>query len=330
MEEFFFNPEKNLWRGSRNLMCVPIKVHEKVLGVLNISDKTTNEPYTEEDLEILCILANHIGIAFSNIFLKEENIMNERLKLAGVMLGTIAHDFRNPLTGIKGYTELLKHGIESVDSRTALEYLNNISMLSERLTTMVNDLLCFISGKNEEVRRDVIQIGKFFNEVLPQIKYLLKNTQIELRTCIDEGGEIEVDKNGFIRALINIVTNSKEAMSVGGILDIDVNVAQNHVEMKFRDNGCGMPSNIQDSIFKPFITYGKKKGIGLGLAIVNQFVKDHDGRLHIESKPGQGTCVTIILPLKPHSKRRDSEEFHQGSSKPQLKIIKENAEFGIR
>ena len=86
-------------------------------------------------------------------------------------------------------------------------------------------------------------------------------------------------------------------MPQGGDLYVNVARHEDKIHIAFKDNGSGIPDNIKDKVFEPFMSYGKKNGVGLGLPITEKIIKEHDGTIIIDSKVGAGTTVTLVLPI---------------------------------
>jgi signal transduction histidine kinase len=114
----------------------------------------------------------------------------------------------------------------------------------------------------------------------------------------DEPAEIEVDSMRLQRVLQNLVSNAVQALNSkpGGRIDVRAWVRDSILYLSVRDNGPGIPAEIRDRIFDPFVTHGKKGGTGLGLAIVNNVVAAHRGKITFETQAGQGTEFLIRLP----------------------------------
>jgi signal transduction histidine kinase len=96
--------------------------------------------------------------------------------------------------------------------------------------------------------------------------------------------------------VINLARNAAEAMPNGGTFTIAAWKDGERIVLSFADTGAGIPDQIRDKLFEPFVTQGKRDGTGLGLAIVKQVIEAHGGEVHFESTPGKGTTFTLSLP----------------------------------
>jgi signal transduction histidine kinase len=100
----------------------------------------------------------------------------------------------------------------------------------------------------------------------------------------------------MVRVFYNIASNARDAMPQGGSLTVVTEPSNGFVKIEFTDSGSGMPEEVKRKIFEPFMTYGKKHGTGLGMAIVKKVIDDHKGRIEIDSELGKGTTIRIFLP----------------------------------
>jgi signal transduction histidine kinase len=124
--------------------------------------------------------------------------------------------------------------------------------------------------------------------MLPPSVHLVR----EIRFC----DEIRVDIGRFVRVLLNLIKNSIEAMPKGGVVRLGVRQEGNRAIFRVGDTGCGISPELQARIFEPFVTYGKSKGTGLGMAIAKSVVEAHAGSIALRSTVGVGTTVEISVP----------------------------------
>ena len=106
------------------------------------------------------------------------------------------------------------------------------------------------------------------------------------------------DHNRIERVFVNLIGNALEAMPDGGTVCISAVVRDSAAVVRVRDNGPGIPEEIRERLFQPFVTSGKKGGLGLGLALARQTILEHGGDMWAESEPGQGACFVLRLPLR--------------------------------
>ncbi|MCL4476600.1 MAG: ATP-binding protein [Nitrospirae bacterium] len=227
------------------------------------------------------------------------------------LLGTIAHEIKNPLGGIKGAAQLLKRkfmkegevsrGADDVD-----EYINLIIRETDRLNTVLQNYLTMS-------KRSVLQqvnVHEVLEKAISIMDLSLKNGNISLHRFYDPSlPRVFGDGGKLLQVFLNIVKNALEAMPRGGTLSVMTRPSGEYVVqngqikrwavISVRDTGKGIPKNEMQKIFLPFYTK-KKKGTGLGLALSKKIIKDHDGFIKVERPDsGKGTVFHIYIPFAP-------------------------------
>jgi len=241
---------------------------------------------------ILESLADHLKSTTRHYL--DEMIRTEKLTYVGTMIATILHDFRNPLSIISLAKTLIerKHG----DDPQTLERCRKIDLQINRMVAMANDLSAFSQG-DHALNVGKISLSDLFQHFEDLNTPFFKDQDIELNMSA-KNVWIEADADKFLRALQNLIFNSREALNqadgVGQINVIASNVGD-HILLSVRDNGPGIPEEIQATLFDPFVTFGKKGGTGLGTSIVKSIVEAHHGSIDFETS-SRGTCFTITLP----------------------------------
>jgi signal transduction histidine kinase len=139
-------------------------------------------------------------------------------------------------------------------------------------------------------------VDELFEELEEQALHLLPAAGIRVERDIGFTGSIIIDRNRFIRMLLNIIRNAAEAMAAGGVLRVGVTRSEGEIRFTVEDTGGGIPEEILPTIFEPFVTHGKSSGTGLGMAIARAVADAHGGRITISTTPGVGTRVDISLP----------------------------------
>ena len=224
--------------------------------------------------------------------LQDEIRRKDRLAAIGQLSAGIAHEIRNPLAAIEGFSELLARRIHDEATHRLLE---EIVQEVRHLNHIVSDFLTF--AREPQLSYEPTDIGQLIENTLRLL--LSTHTQpITLTGQIPRDlPRIDLDPNEFRRALFNILINAIQAMPTGGTLRVDVNATDEWFTVTITDSGPGIPDAVKDRIFTPFFTT-KDNGSGLGLAIAHKIVGGHQGVIEVESSPGLGTAFTIRLPLE--------------------------------
>jgi len=226
----------------------------------------------------------------------------ERIASLGKLSATVAHELNNPLEGILTYSKLiikkLNNNVDEQEKKKIIQYLELIASESERCGNIVKNLLLFSrSGETNISPNDLISI---LERSLMLINHHLQLHNIQLiKDFCCRYLEFECDKNQIQQALVAILINAIEAMPDGGILTVKVNCEDNFVYIRITDTGIGIPQENLNKIFEPFFsTKAGGKGTGLGLSVVYGIVKQHQGRIEVQSEVNKGTTVTLIFPKK--------------------------------
>lgn len=216
----------------------------------------------------------------------------ERLSLIGSMASSIMHDLKNPLSVILGAADLMA---DRSDDPALLRYAGMIRRSVDTMVTMTGELLDFSRGRSV-LRLEVVPVYDLMEELDEQMLSRLPDAGIRVERHMSYTGELVVDRTRFIRLLLNIIRNAAEAMPGGGLLEIGVEAVGDQIRFAVSDTGCGIPSDILPTIFEPFVTHGKTKGTGLGMAIAKSVVEAHHGKISVTSTPGEGTRFVVSIP----------------------------------
>jgi len=238
----------------------------------------------------------------TNVYkIQEEILRMDRLVSLGQLASGIAHELRNPLAGIKTTAQALSEEMPKDDSRR--EYLNRITKEIDRLNELLKTFFSF--AKPQKLNLVHCQIQDIVNEIIPFLIKEIADKGIRfVETYHPQLPKIKVDKNQMYQVFLNLFLNAIQAMPNGGELKIEAGpmisntldgFKQNFVKIVVSDKGRGIPPHIVHKIFDPFFTT-KPKGIGLGLSITYQIIKQHGGTIKVESEWEKGTSFVISLP----------------------------------
>ena len=221
-------------------------------------------------------------------------------KLKEEFISSVSHELRTPLTSIKGWSETL--GYEGI-SREELDLgLGIIQDETERLITLVEELLDFSRLASDRIRLqiDSVNVTKLAKDVVNQlgVKASEKNITLltEFNTKESEIVDIQGDKNRLKQVLINLVQNAIKFTEEGGYVVVRLSQGEEYTTFSVVDNGIGIKQENLDKVLEKFFQEDcNKSGSGIGLAISNEIVKLHKGKMILESEKGEGTCITFTL-----------------------------------
>lgn len=244
--------------------------------------------------EALDTINNLISLKIYSIRYQAEKLQSEKLASIGQFAGTIVHDIKNPLTVIKSSVEMLSDDDFTPEEKE--HYLSILRSELDMLTGMLNDILDFSRGKISLVREPVI-LDEMLDELCDFYSKAVRSKNITLYRSLDSGVTLNIDRQRVWRALSNLISNSLDVLSEGGQISVRSEKKIVDVRIVIEDNGPGIPAEIADKIFEPFVTFGKKGGTGLGLSIVKKIIDSHGGNINYKTERGQGTSFYISFPL---------------------------------
>jgi signal transduction histidine kinase len=271
--------------------AIPLQYKDDFLGVLFFRAPADARA---ESVKLLSLLAQHASTALRNIHLAQERIHFERLSAIGRMIGTIVHDFRGPLTALRGYAGMVA-GLELAEPERR-DYGRFMLEECDRLAHMVSELLEFTRGGRPALAPQWVDLGKYLGSFAERLRrhYEDRGIVVELSA---KARRVRVDQARLERALWNVATNACQAMPGGGVLTLRCADRAGEAIIEVEDRGCGIPEEIRHRVFEPFFSFGKSEGIGLGMVTAQKIVEEHGGEIEIESRPDRGTLVRFLLPV---------------------------------
>ena len=225
---------------------------------------------------------------------QEQLIKTEKMAAIGQMAAAISHDLRNPLTGIKMATYYLGTKINKTDSEIN-NILKDIELEIDYASNVVTNILTYSRPTQLIYKR--ADINKIIEDTMHFVHLQNRDSHIKLIKKYDKNiPEILMDNKQIKQVIINLLSNSIQAMTAGGTLTIQTSLKPKEVEIKIIDTGTGIEPKNHERIFTPFFTT-KARGVGLGLSIVNNIVQKHGGSVEVSSVLDEGTTFTVRLPI---------------------------------
>jgi signal transduction histidine kinase len=257
----------------------------------------------------------------------------QKMQALGQLTGGIAHDFNNLLTVIQGSADMLRR--PGVEDAKRIRFAEAIVQASSRAAALTGQLLAF--ARRQPLRPEIIEV----NELIRDMTDLLDRTlgeRIEVRTILSpEACSVEADRAQLESALLNVAVNARDAMGDGGLLTIrtatfDEAASRRMIAVSISDSGVGMDPDTLDRAFEPFFTTkATGKGTGLGLSQVYGFASQSGGDVRIDSAPGAGTTVTLLLPCSGARGGRREVETYAGleqNRSGRILLVEDNEEVG--
>ena len=295
--------------------AVPLVSKNQDVGVIAVDRSITGQPLTTDNLRDLSMLANQAGLAIENALLyddleqanrnlsqvREQLIEAEKVAAQGEMGTHLAHEVRNPLVSIGGFTRrLLKKMAPDDPLRT---YANVIWEEVQRVNKVLNNVLDF--SRDEIGRVQEFKMEDLLNETLNSMRHELKRQKLTVEVDISPNlAMVSADDRQIMHVILNLMYNASHAMAPkGGVVYARVfetqEAEQHYVACEITDTGPGIPEDVLSGIFKPFFTT-RTDGTGLGLSITKKIVERYRGLIEVTNHPphipGSGASFTFMFP----------------------------------
>lgn len=293
--------------GMRTQLSVPIRRENRVIGVIALEspDPTT---FTEEEVEFVTRLADHAAIAIDNARLFREVQLANQAKTEFVSF--VSHEFKQPMTSMKGYTDLLIKGIGGPLNDQQQQFLNVIRSNVQRMDRLVSDLLDMSRIEAGRLRLEMssVEPASVVEEAVQSFEQAItqKNQTLEVEVAPDLP-TIYGDRGRLVQVLTNLLSNANKYTPEGGEISLHVDRwdvdGRSYVRWRLRDTGIGMTPEEMDRLFTKFFRSNNPevrnvKGTGLGLVISRSIVEMHDGQMFVESEEGRGSTFTFAIPVE--------------------------------
>jgi signal transduction histidine kinase len=310
--------------GPCTALAVPLEIEEGLAGVI-ILERDRCGAVTHDDLSVLSMFAAQASQAIRNSrnFLQlekqlkqlketqQELVKSERLAFLGEMAAIVAHEIRNPLTSVKGFSQRMIR--KAPDNEAVLRYSKIIVEEVDRLNAVITDVLDF--ARRAEPKVEPVEINRVLRSTAEMLALPAENAGViltlELEPCLPV---LQADPAQLKQVFLNIGQNAIQAMPEGGALGIEAACQGDRVCVSIQDTGKGIAPEHVDKIFQPFYTT-RTQGTGLGLALAQRIIEDHRGRILVESEKDSGTTFRIELPvgmIEDNGGERDEEDSRGG------------------
>ncbi len=305
---------KDEFKSLNARLCLPILLHDNLIGVLCLGMKKSGEDYNQDDMDVLLTLARAEAIAISNAQLfdelsktQAEAAQREKMAVIGTLAAGINHEICNPLGIVRGHCEMyllnIRDGFYKEKSQEEMlkisaEIMNKVIKETDRATGITKKLSSFAKPSKRSDFEEVY-IEKEVGEVLGLIGHDLQLSNVDVQTDFPKDFPVIVgDKKQIQEVLFNIIRNAAQAMDKKqGKIVVSGFSENGSTVVRIADNGAGIPQDKIDQIFNPFYTTkAPGKGTGLGLFIVKQVVERNKGTIAVQSEMGVGTTFTLRFP----------------------------------
>lgn len=330
---------------SPSFLIMPVNSTVGTIGALCLSEKNGGISFDAQDQQFLTVLLGQIGFAIENarllaqaqnsakvleetVYSQNSQIQNarkmilqaDRLSVLGQLVAGVAHEINNPLTTVMGFSELLLEG----EAKGELDgsYLRTVFEESNRAAKIIRNLLTF--AHDSKPGRSPVVLNDLVLNVMNLRRYDLRMKNIDISADLEtHAPTVLLDPVRIQQVLLNLINNSAEAMTSREPRNIRIGTSHNSDEITLwiADTGRGIPLVLKEKIFEPFFTtHPSYSHNGLGLSISKGIIEEHGGAIELVSVEGQGTRMTIRLPLV----LAPEEEPQEGNLPQQMGLRFEN------
>ena len=242
------------------------------------------------------VRATAAALRADNEKLLESLKRTDRLAVLGRMAATMAHELRNPLSSIRGFTQLFLKKAAAAHDTSMCQYADLVISEVDRLNNVITNMLDFSRPVEAQMERAPLQ--PVIENALRLVKGDAQSRHVTITAAVAPNLPlVAIDRNLLTQALLNLYINALDAMPRGGDMTVTAECrGGSWVRISVRDTGKGIPKHMLGQIFEPFFTT-KPNGTGLGLATVDNIIAEHGGNIAVESEEGRGTVFHIDLPI---------------------------------
>ncbi|XOB65756.1 sensor histidine kinase [Deferribacteres bacterium DY0037] len=283
------------------VMVTGLGVGDRPIGIL----LACKDHYSESDKEALLLYGNicSLSIEFSRTVkqleltmadlshLRKTTMNAENLVKMGRLSATVAHELKNPLVAIGGFTKRMEQ--TAVNPQTK-NYIKIVQLEVHRLERIVGDILMYSQRVDLEISE--FSLSSLVSEVIDFVRGCLCFSIIEVTVRVNPELKVHADRDKLRQVLMNLISNSVQEMTEGGELTVEASESERHVTLSVTDTGEGIPVDKREKIFEPFYTL-KKTGTGLGLPLCKKIMAAHGGDIVVGGS-GTGAVFTLILPKR--------------------------------
>ena len=293
--------------GVREAICVPMQGRYDIVGVVyidtltpatRVADRGGNR-FTEEHLKLMVAIGHQAALAVEDTKYYSAMVQSERLAAVGQTIASLSHHIKNILQGIRGGSYLIEMGLAEHDEQVTRKGWHIVERNQKRISSLVLDMLTF--SKEREPEFAAAELNGVVGDVVELMRARAEELKVVLRFEPDTTiTPLTFDSEGIHRAVLNIATNALDACDErdDGIVTVGTRQLADDglVQIVIDDNGAGIPPENLEQIFNPFFSSKGSRGTGLGLAVSQKILKEHGGRILVESRPSEGSRFTLEFP----------------------------------
>jgi len=293
--------------GLHSVICAPIMVRELFLGVIHIDCAAAAHSYTHEQLRLMSAIGQMTGLAIQNARLVQQQMQTARLAATGETVAYLSHYIKNILQGVQSGADLVDIGLNKQNISTLGKGWEIVKRNLDRILQMTSNMLAYSKTREPKLLHN--SLNKIIADAVSLVQSKADEKEVMILTDFEEPfPPIPVDADGIHHVMLNIISNAVDAVEPSkGVVNVVTRFDNEHgiADTIIADNGPGIDSENIEEIFEPFKSSKGHAGTGLGLAVARKIVREHHGRIVVDSRPDEGTSFRIRLPVQELSYESD-------------------------
>lgn len=283
--------------GIKSIISIPLTYKGKSIGVLSLQS-LKNEYFSRKELDVLKIFGSFASLAIRNTQLYDE--IKSALESRDLFISMTVHELRTPLTSISGYSQMLSSKFAKTNTPES-RWIKDLSWEAIRLTNLINELLEANRMKSGQFQFffSECDLQKIVERALSEFRFTHPYHQIKFDNKSSGVSRLIGDSTKILQMIVNLLDNAAKFSPVGSEIIIGLKSSQRHLRLSIKDQGKGISNKDRLRIFEKFYQGNNHtaEGMGLGLFLVKNIIKQHHGAIQIKSKENKGTAVLIKLPI---------------------------------
>ncbi len=222
------------------------------------------------------------------------DVDTEQLQLLHKIISKVIHDMKNPLSGISGFVQLIE---KNTEDESILTYCSIIQESLVKFDGVCSEVTWATAPEPLRFTHEKVCLSEVVNETIQEFVDIMKSRSIEVVSSLEEDLYCFGDRINLLKAISKVIGNAKDALSEGGTIAVNLKNEGHQAVLTVSDDGPGIPGELEETLLKPFVSYGKKGSLGLGLSFVKNVIDAHKGTVSVEKDAEMGTNVIIHFPL---------------------------------
>lgn len=284
----------------REVICVPMRGRHETVGVLFLDTQSGTDAarFTEDHLHLAIAIAHQAGLAIEETRYYLAMVNAERLAAVGQTIAGMSHHIKNIMQGVRFGSDMVRTALAENDRALLTKGWGLVERNQARIDDLILDMLSYSKERDPVI--EPTNLADLISDVLDVVRGRANEKKVALEyTPPADFPLVPCDPDGVHRAVLNLVGNAIDALDGrdAAAVTVELRLADERwVEIVVRDNGPGIPADMVDDIFKPFVSTKGNRGTGLGLPVSRKTVEEQGGELTVTSEEGQGCRFTIRLP----------------------------------